>query len=213
MIPLEVVTVALEALRPHPENPNNGDVDAIAKSLAAHGQIIPLVASVDGYLLKGNSTYAAMHQLGWREAAVTFRPYGGFTTAALRLLVDDNHTSDLRVYDDALLLQVIERIEAADELDRTVFEPDDVQAMRDALRRAEHTPLNGTPTPAAPDPLPERLERAEVARRYLALEYTPAEFTEVQARLEYIRDETGLETNAEAVLHLIRRGTPNRFTL
>lgn len=107
MTDLTMELVGLDLLRPHPDNPRNGDVDAIAESLTVNGQYKPIVVAKDGTVLAGNHTYAAALQLGWTEIQAVRLQVGPKSKAAKRIMLADNRTSDLGVYDEGLLLQLL----------------------------------------------------------------------------------------------------------
>jgi ParB-like chromosome segregation protein Spo0J len=83
----------LDQLRPHPDNPNNGDTDAIAESLQTNGLYRPIVARTDGTVLAGHHVYAAALELGWTELLVTFVDVDD--EAARRILIADNRIAEL----------------------------------------------------------------------------------------------------------------------
>lgn len=107
--------VPLDALRPHPDNPNEGDPDEIATSLQTNGFYRPIVARLDGTILAGHHVYEAALSLGWTELDVSFVDVD--ETTALRILVGDNEIADLgpgaNPYRLALVLEKI--IEGAED--------------------------------------------------------------------------------------------------
>ena len=89
-------------------NPQVGNVQAIASSLATLGQHRPLVATADGTILIGNHTYQAACSLGWQEVAVLFTDDDN-ETAAVRALTD-NRTSELSHTDPDLLHELLSEV-------------------------------------------------------------------------------------------------------
>jgi hypothetical protein len=232
MRPLEVERLPLEQLTPHPENPRNGDTDTIAASLAAHGQFKPFVVANDRRtILAGAHTVAAMLELGWTHGAAVVWPVDPLSDEALAIVVDDNHAHEQGRTDEGLALPLIERLRAAGV--RTAVTDEQADALRTRLRHAEHTPVGWKPgrdRDAAPVPpvllgvdVPrehatrhvEGYDRAvrpagEVA--YVA-RMSDADRRELVARLAYHREHTGLETDTEALLDLVRRGTRTALNL
>lgn len=99
----------LDSLRPHPDNPNEGDPDEIAGSLTSNGFYRPIVARLDGTILAGHHVYQAALQLGWDELVVSYVDVDDAT--ALRILVGDNEIADLGPgANPAQLLAVLEKI-------------------------------------------------------------------------------------------------------
>ncbi|MFD9374625.1 ParB/RepB/Spo0J family partition protein [Streptomyces sp. NPDC059999] len=105
------LVVPLANLAPHHRNPRTGDVEAIAESLATHGQYKPIVVnkgSLTGRpneILAGNHTAKAARQLGWGEIAVTWLDVDEDTAA--KIVIVDNRTSDLAGYDTELLADIL----------------------------------------------------------------------------------------------------------
>lgn len=98
--------VRAETLELHPRNSRQGDVGAIAQSLEAHGQYRPIVAqSATRRVLAGNHTLLAARALGWDEIDVVWLDIDD--EAALRILLVDNRTNDLAIYDDGALAELL----------------------------------------------------------------------------------------------------------
>jgi hypothetical protein len=130
-------------------NPRVGDVDAIARSLAAFGQRKPVVANrATGEVIAGNHTVRAARQLGWDEVAVVWVDDDPTTAHAFALA--DNRTAELGGYDDAALAALIAEVHDADEelLAATGWSGDDLQELLDRL---EPTPVLA----GDPDEVPE----------------------------------------------------------
>jgi ParB-like chromosome segregation protein Spo0J len=78
-------------------------------SLERFSQYKPIVVQRStGHILAGNHTYQAAKMSGWTHIAVVFKDCDDAT--ALALMLADNRTSDLGVYDDALLLELAESL-------------------------------------------------------------------------------------------------------
>jgi len=107
---LTVTTRPLSELRQHPENPRNGDTDAIAESLRINGQYAPLVLARDGTILVGNHRYQAALSLGWDTMETITLDLDPLSPEAIRIMLADNRTSDLAQYDEALLLSLLEDV-------------------------------------------------------------------------------------------------------
>jgi len=102
----------LDQLELLPGNPRVGDVDAIARSLAAFDQRKPVVAKRDGTVIAGNHTVQAARALGWDEVAVVWVDDDDTTAHAYALA--DNRTAELGTYDDAALATLIAEVRAVD---------------------------------------------------------------------------------------------------
>lgn len=122
---VETETVAIGTLRPHPKNARRGDVEAIAASLAAHGQYRPIVANRrTGNVLAGNHTLRAARSLGWDRIAVSWVDVA--EADEVRILLADNRASDLATYDDSALAALLTDLE---DLTASGYTTDDLEAL------------------------------------------------------------------------------------
>lgn len=105
---LRDLEVPVESLRPYGRNPRRGDVDAIAESLRVNGQYRPVVVREETReVLAGNHTLQAAKSLGWDTIAAVF--VEADDEQAARIVLVDNRVNDLATYNDAAVLEVIER--------------------------------------------------------------------------------------------------------
>jgi ParB-like chromosome segregation protein Spo0J len=119
-------TVAIDDLKPHPDNPRRGNVEMIQTSLLAHGQYRPVVAQkATGYILAGNHTWRACKALGWASVAVTWLDVDDET--AKRVLIADNRTSDLANYDNASLASLLRSLPNLDATGFDRYDLDDLE--------------------------------------------------------------------------------------
>lgn len=147
---LAPLAVPVDELTLLPGNPRVGDVDAIARSLAAFGQRKPVVANRDGTVIAGNHTLLAARQLGWDTVAAVWVDDDATTAHAYALA--DNRTAELGSYDDAALAALIAEVHGADAelLAATGWSGDDLQDLLDRL-----APEPG-PLATDPDDVPEQ---------------------------------------------------------
>lgn len=81
--------VDVRKINPHPDNPNEGDIPAIAVSLDHYGQVRPiLVQKSTGFIVAGNHTYKAARLLGWQYVAAVVTDMD--EADALKYLLADN---------------------------------------------------------------------------------------------------------------------------
>lgn len=131
--PLKTEHVSVASLKPHPDNPRRGKVEAIKESLETTGQYRPIVASREtGHVLAGNHTLMAAIALGWGEIAVTY--LDDLTPEQeTRILLADNRMADLGEYDDEALLNALQKLvdedDAALALAGTGFSLDDYEDL------------------------------------------------------------------------------------
>jgi len=139
---LQPLLVDIRRIHPHPENPKTGDTDAIIESIETNGVYRPVYINRQGTILAGNHTYAALLELGADQIPVITLDVDHAT--ARRIMLADNRIADLGRYDDALLLDLLDKIAANDTIIGTGYTSDDVELLRLAQIRDEHTPFGDT---------------------------------------------------------------------
>jgi hypothetical protein len=99
----------IERIRPHPDNPSSGDVDAIATSIQISGMYRPVEAQLStGFVLAGNTTYAACLSLDAELIPVVWLDVDDAT--ALRILLGDNALARLAWVDPGLLTPLLDSL-------------------------------------------------------------------------------------------------------
>lgn len=122
---LEALTVPIDSVTLHPKNPRRGDVPLLKASLTRFGQYKTItVQAGTGLVLAGNHTLRAARELGWdRIARATIMVDDDEANA---LVLADNGTSDLSVYDDRELAALIR---ATPDLTGTGITPERIAAL------------------------------------------------------------------------------------
>ena len=136
---LDSILVDISILKPHPENANNGDVDAIVESILENGFYPqPLVVDSRNYeIVIGNHRYFALMELG-SELAPVFFVDSDDEIEILKIMLVDNRTNDLRRYDMGQLAKVLEKIQSERHtLKGTGFADDYLEKLREGDRRAQ----------------------------------------------------------------------------
>lgn len=133
---LEGLMVPITDLSPHPLNPNNGDVEAIIISITENGYYpAPIVAHKDTKeIVVGNHRYAALMEMGSEVAPVLWVDTD--TVEAIRIMLVDNRSSDLRRYDLGQQRQVLEILERAGKLAGSGYSQDYLDKLRAGDQRA-----------------------------------------------------------------------------
>jgi hypothetical protein len=143
-------TLPIDAVRPHPRNPRQGDIGAIHQSIAANGFYGAVIAQRStGFILAGNHRWKAAQQAGAKEVPVTWVDVDD--DHALRILLADNRTSDLGTYDDGALADILRELqEATGTLAGTGYDGDDLdELLADLGRDKPGTAEDETPPPPA----------------------------------------------------------------
>lgn len=103
-------TIPIDDLHPHPDNPNRGDVEAIAASLDEFGQYRAVVALPDGTILAGHHVVEAIRHRGGTEVRVDTIDTDPQT--AKRIMLADNRIAELGDgLDPDQLLAVLESLD------------------------------------------------------------------------------------------------------
>jgi len=150
----EIEQVAIDLLKHHPRNANNGDVEAIKKSLAVNGWYGSVVANLSTkHILAGNHRVMAAKALGWETVPVQW--VNVTPEEELRILVVDNRTTRIGQDDTTKITDILaELANTPIGLEGTGYGAADLDALIDELA--------GTADPAElltdPDEVPEEVE-------------------------------------------------------
>lgn len=122
-------TIAIDALRPHPRNPREGDIGAIHQSIQTNGFYGTIIAQRStGHILAGNHRWQAAQQSGATTIPVTWVDVDD--DHALRILLADNRTNDLATYDDNELASLLQQLyEQTGTLQGTGYDTDDLDDL------------------------------------------------------------------------------------
>jgi ParB-like chromosome segregation protein Spo0J len=179
----------------HPDNARRGNVDAIANSLQAHGQFAPIVVQRStGYVIKGNHTVRAARQLGWDSlSAVTLDVDDD---QAKRILLADNRTSDLGVYDETSLTDLLASL--GGDLSGTGYDDGDLDARLAALAVEDTQGVSAH----------EELEGwAGKDARTVLLTYTVAEHARLSDLLDVLCERFDVDSYSAVVKRLVEEAT------
>lgn len=210
--------VDIDTLRPHPDNPRNGDTEAIEESLQVNGQFKPIVIASDGTILAGNHTYAAAMALGWRTISAVRLPLDPHSPEARRVMVADNRTSDLGRYDDAQLAALLQTLSDDSGLDGTGYSNDDLEDLLalEAYRARSGFGITQTDSAGAQHaamstgsvtdtPLPDRAAGFFAQdTRSLIMPLSHTDYAEAVELLEAARRRADVDSNAAAFLCAMR---------
>jgi ParB-like chromosome segregation protein Spo0J len=140
MSQLAVTSVPIDSIGPYPCNAREGDVGAIAESLAENGQYRPVVVNAaDHTILVGNHTWRAAKALGWTEISVTFVAVD--EEEAKRIVLVDNRTADLATYNTDDLVELLMSLHG--NLAGTGFSGDDLDDLLNGASGRPSTAVSG----------------------------------------------------------------------
>lgn len=159
---LEPLMDDIEKVRPHPDNPRNGDVDAIVESISVNGYIAPVVAQRStGYIIAGNHRYFALKQLDSEQIPIIWLDIDDL--AAKRYLVGDNRTSDLGQYDNGVLVALLRELNAEDSLLGTGYKEWDLEVLEHLNQIDDSEPLDFASWPTLTFTVPPHVKTAFLA--------------------------------------------------
>jgi ParB-like chromosome segregation protein Spo0J len=132
-------TVPIKNLTPHPDNPRQGDIGAIAVSIQENGWYGTLVAQQStGVVLAGNHRLQAAKQLGMKELPVYWVDVDD--TTARKILLADNRVNDLASYDSEALAEILTDLATTDDLLGTGYDGDDLDDLLSDMEEPEAPP-------------------------------------------------------------------------
>lgn len=121
----KAVDTPVDMVRPHPDNPRVGNVDAIAESITVNGFYGALIVQKSsGHIVAGNHRWKAAVQLGMSHVPAIMVDVDD--EEAVRILLADNRTSDLGKYDDSALAALLSSLP---NLDGVGYTPDDLAKL------------------------------------------------------------------------------------
>jgi len=129
----DIEQVAIDLLKHHPRNANNGDVEAIKKSLAVNGWYGSVVANLSTkHILAGNHRVMAAKALGWETVPVQWVDVT--PEEELRILVVDNRITRIGQDDTTKITDILaELANTPIGLEGTGYGAADLDALIDGL--------------------------------------------------------------------------------
>ena len=136
---MKVTTVALSSLVADPANPRTHDernMAAIFDSLFAHGQVEPLVVQKSSrMIIAGNGRAAAMRRLGWETCDVVLLDVSDEDARALSIRL--NRSGELAGWNESVLAQHLQQLDALDSSAGFGFEQSELDALMGSLDELE----------------------------------------------------------------------------
>lgn len=117
-------------LKPHPDNPNRGDVNGIAESLEQFGQYRSIVANQDMTVLAGHHVLQAAKNIGMKK--IRIEQVQCSEAEAKRMMLADNRLADLGMGADLdQLLEVLQNLDG--DLAGTGFDDEYVRMLEEQV--------------------------------------------------------------------------------
>lgn len=202
---LTLERVPISMLRPHPENPRRGDVEAIAESIRRRGQYRPVVVNRGTHtgrpmeILAGHHITRALESLGRETAWITLVDYTD--EQAREVLLFDNRSNELGTFDTEALYALLSQMP-----DVTVvgYSPDDLSDLRLMVEESTRGQDVVIEDPGPPKPKfdfdPDNWGKAD--RRIVVLDMAIPQFVWLQEQFAAIGERWDLDNNVDIVLRL-----------
>jgi len=192
--------VAISELNIHPNNPRQGDIGVLVQSIETNGWYGTIVAQRSTkQVLAGNHRLMAAQIAGIETVPVYWVDVDDAT--ATRILLADNRTSDLAIYDDSSLAELLSGLaETEVGVAGTGYDDSDLEALLFELGKDKSygTLINDN------DSVGDRGETIEAAGiRSIIIPFALEDYNRVVARMAELRNEHNVDSNADLILALI----------
>ena len=128
---MEIKTVKISELRPHPKNPRvhpDSAIDKLVRSIKEYGWTNPVLVSADGYVLAGHARLKAAEKAGIEEVPVIYLPLEGAKAEAY--LIADNRLQDETDWDYEKLKDLLQELDTGElDLELTGFDMGEIEDL------------------------------------------------------------------------------------
>jgi len=128
---MEIKTVKISELRPHPKNPRvhpDSAIDKLVRSIKEYGWTNPILVSADGYVIAGHARLKAAEKAGISEVPVIYLPLEGAKAEAY--LITDNRLQDETDWDLPKLKDLLQELDTGEfDLELTGFDMDEIEDL------------------------------------------------------------------------------------
>ena len=128
---MEIKTVKISELRPHPKNPRvhpDSAIDKLVRSIKEFGWTNPILVSKDGYILAGHARLKAAEKAGIQEVPVIYLELEGAKAEAY--LIADNRLQDETDWDMPKLKDLLQELDTGEfDLELTGFDMGEIEDL------------------------------------------------------------------------------------
>ncbi len=128
---MEVKTVKISELKPHPKNPRvhpDSAIEKLERSIKEFGWTNPILVSADGYILAGHARLKAAEKAGISEVPVIYLPLEGAKAEAY--LIADNRLQDETDWDYEKLKDLLQELDTGElDLELTGFDMGEIEDL------------------------------------------------------------------------------------
>jgi DNA modification methylase len=132
---MEIKTVKINELKPHPKNPRvhpDSAIDKLVRSIKEYGWTNPILVSADGYILAGHARLKAAEKAGIEEVPVIYLPLEGAKAEAY--LIADNRLQDETDWDYEKLKDLLQDLDTGEfDLELTGFDMSEIEDLMTQL--------------------------------------------------------------------------------
>jgi DNA modification methylase len=146
---VQVKTVKISELRPHPKNPRvhpDSALDKLVRSIKEFGWTNPILVSADGYVIAGHARLKAAEKAGISEVPVIYLPLEGAKAEAY--LIADNRLQDETDWDYEKLKDLLQDLDTGEfDLELTGFDMDEIEDLMTQFHVPEEIIEDEVPEP------------------------------------------------------------------
>ncbi len=128
---MEIKTVKINELKPHPKNPRvhpDSAIEKLERSIKEYGWTNPVLVSADGYVLAGHARLKAAEKAGIKEVPVIYLPLEGAKAEAY--LIADNRLQDETDWDYEKLKDLLQELDTGEfDLELTGFDMGEIEDL------------------------------------------------------------------------------------
>ena len=139
---MELQTIEITKLRPHPQNPRqhpDSAIDKLVRSLKEYGFTNPILISADNYVLAGHARLKAAEKAGLKEVPVIQLPLSG--SKALAYMIADNRLQDETDWDFPKLAELFSTFDTGEfNLEITGFDLKEIEDLmtHESVEKPKH---------------------------------------------------------------------------
>lgn len=191
-----IVSAKVSELKHHPKNPRKGNVDLIAESIRVNGFYGALIVQKStNYVLAGNHRLLGAKHLGMEEVPVIYVDVD--EVQATKILLADNRVSDTAIYDEDLLLELLEDLNDMGENFGIGYD-----INTDSLIKDIETNLVEAPKSKDLDELKVNYDKGMNARQ-VVLMYSAQDYDTIVLMLEELRKKFKMNSYSDVVKKLL----------
>jgi len=128
---VQVKTVKISELKPHPKNPRvhpDSAIEKLERSIKEFGWTNPILVSADGYILAGHARLKAAKQAGLKEVPVIHLPLEGAKAEAY--MIADNRLQDETDWDLPKLKDLLQELDTGEfDIELTGFDIGEIEDL------------------------------------------------------------------------------------